>query len=217
MRIVTPFLLKPDWNDGIRAFRRWRTVVRKTKSNLEMRSGLRRTVVRALEFSISLMSAAESAYLERKLAKYMHEVLGVPNWVDGTELTAQATAGTATLIVDEHDYREFEEGGFCVLVDSDDPEVYEIGRIDELLDTPARITLTSNLSSTWASGTEVFPLLPMRIDPVQSFSKETDSYGGFNFSGEEELGTQVSLTTTSTTTTTSSTVTTISTTTSTTA
>jgi len=154
------FLVEPDWADGLRYRRRWRTSIQSGITGFEIRSKLYTWPRRSIDYSIGAIGNDETSYLKRKLFKSMSGVAGVPFWQDETTLTAQANSGQAVLNVGSTENRNFEVGGQCILIQ--DQSSFEVGNIQSK--TSDSITLSSNLAYTWPAGTRVYPVLKARID-----------------------------------------------------
>jgi hypothetical protein len=206
-QIDSCFLIRPNWDSPVTGSRRFTTTIQTAKTGSEMRAGLRTMPVRGIKYTAIGMTAKEGNYIRKKLYFFMHKVLGIPVWHDGTELSSAVEASEMILPVDEHAYREFEEGGRLVLLDPDDPEIFEICDIEALLDDPPRIQITSGLESGWPERTEVFTLLPMRITASETINLQTDRVGDITIDAEETNETYASMTTTTTTSSTTTTTT----------
>lgn len=207
-QIDSYFLLPPDWGATVRVGRKWQTTITTTKNGNEQRTALKTIPRRSIQYTCVNLESSETNYAHRKLFKYLDKVLGIPLWVDGTELSSAASATDMILYVDSHAYREFEAGGKIVIFNTSDPTTFEIATISSL-DNPGEIALTSGLAGDWAEGTEVFPILPSQIRSVIDVSFMTDRYNQFEIMAEEArnvVKAVMTTTTTSTSTTTSSTV-----------
>jgi hypothetical protein len=167
-------LLPPDWSNGVSVGRRWQTRVNMSVTGWEQRTALFTWARRTMRYQALNLSGAESNYLWRKLWRYIHKVVGLPLWPDGTPLTSEAASGQAALNVEATDNRAFEVGDKAILVNASDPDSYETGEIQSL--TSTSIILTANLTYTWASGTYVYPVLAARLRSRQSIKYESARY-----------------------------------------
>lgn len=192
-------LLRPDWRERIRVARAFLTTVTTAKSRLEQRAALKTVPKRTIKYVAAAFSQPEAAYLHRKLYKEMHALLGIPIWPDFALLSAQANAGTNILSVDSTDDMPFVEGGQVVLISESDPDTYDVGVIDELASD--LIMLEDNLTNSWASGSQVWPMLSARIDQAIKVPWRTDSLASASIEARESW--EVTTTTTTTTTTSS--------------
>jgi hypothetical protein len=84
---------------------------------------------------------------------------GIPLWIDYVSLSSLASTTDTTLNVSSIQHRHFYEGGYCIILYSQDS--YEYKKIEAITDTT--ISLTSGLSAAWASGTAVYPLMVSRL------------------------------------------------------
>ena len=202
--IDTYFLLAPDWKFSIEVGRSWKTIVTTTKKGYEQRSGLKNIPRRSIKFTCVNLKASLTNYGYRKLYQNLDKVFGIPIWVDGTELSSAASINDMILYIDSHQYREFEVGGKLVLLDVDDPTVYEVCTITSL-DNSGEIEINSPLTLDWGVNTEVFPILTSRIKSAIDVSMITDRYNQFEIMAEETDEVYAIMTTTTSTTTTSTT------------
>jgi hypothetical protein len=120
------------------------------------------------------MSDAEAAYFTRVISKNQGSVFGVPVWGERGVLTAQAPASQTYIDLTDVDKMNFEVGGLLVLFK--DYETYEVREISSK--TTTRLNFLTGLSSTWESGSIVYPMIHMTIDKTLSYRKVTSSYGG---------------------------------------
>ena len=173
--IATYFTLPPDWAEGVKYSRAWRTSISATAQGVEQRSALWTWPRRSLEYTVAGLSYGESAYMKRKFYQGQGAIYGVPLWTSKTTLSSEATAGQSMVVVVAATGSEFVVGGQLILLGSD-PDTYELGEIEVffVLDpgppdyTPILgILLKGNLAATWPAGTLVCPVLPCRIRAEQ--------------------------------------------------
>ena len=163
--------LEPDWTEGLKYSRTWKTTIQKSPTGKEIRSALYTWPRKKLEFGVFASTFAEQAYLKRVLFASLHEVWGVPMWQDETVLTSDAGAGDTSINVESTTQRNFEIGGQCILYhgyQADEHEVAEIQSLDE-----TSITLKEGLGSSWPAGTRVYPILKARLEPRQTMKSYT--------------------------------------------
>lgn len=151
--------LRPNWAAPVHYSRKWRTSIQSGITGGEVRSALFTWPRRTLSYRVNSLSYAEQAYLKQRIFSGLSGIFGVPCWQDLATLSAQANAGTATLGLNEANYRNFEEGGLLALGAT--PNMYEVKTIETI--TGDTITLTENLVGTWSAGSEVYPLLKGRV------------------------------------------------------
>lgn len=150
--IVWPFL--PDWSNQVTETIEWVTDVMVTPSGAEQRRMLRHNPRRSLEATY-LGYQQHRTLMDLLLTAAGAEEMLVPVGYDIAPLQTEATAGTATLVVDTTG-REYYVGG-SVLLRGETPFDIEVGVIDSIAD--GSLQLTSNLANTWPQGTRVLPLV----------------------------------------------------------
>jgi hypothetical protein len=106
------------------------------------------------------MNAADDNYIKRKLYRARDKKFGVPIWCDRCSTTQLVNSGSGTTFtVDENAYRQFEEGGLLVFLD--DYENYEVKEITTIGSNS--FTVDSSFIGTWASDTNVYPIIQGRL------------------------------------------------------
>jgi len=181
------FLLPPNWGDTFNYKRIWRTSIQFSIDAHEKRSALFTWPRRNLRFSIITLTAQETNYMIRKFYKNLHNVWGIPYWINAVDLTSQASSGQAVLNAEAITNLNFEVGAECIIfVDENN---YEVGTILSL--TTNTITLDANLSTTWASGITVYPILKTRLQLQQTASQQVVGVSEFELSAIEIPDTDV--------------------------
>lgn len=145
--------------------RAWKTSIQSSVNGIEKRSCLYSRPRRAIEFSVLARSAAESNAIRRRLFKNLHNIWGAPVWPDRTVLTATIAPEQTAIPVESTAGRCFEAGGSCILWDGENFEICLISGV-----TGSEITLTDGVEYSWASNTDIYPMLPARLEPEQNFS-----------------------------------------------
>lgn len=177
------FLIEPNWIEVISFKKKWNTSFQRSINNKTVKkSALFTWPRRALQFRVDAQSYTQAAFLKRKIYKNLPNVWGVPIWQDRSPLTASAASGQPVLACDTTN-RNYEVGGECILYTSQD--TYFVGTI--LSKTDSSITLTGNLTATWAEATSVFPILKSRIEKTQQIGYQTDSISQITFNATEEF------------------------------
>ncbi|GAH00525.1 unnamed protein product, partial [marine sediment metagenome] len=144
-------------------------------TGVEQRAALLTWPRKTLTYQVINLSAAQSAYVKRKLYKNLYKVFGVPIWMDRTELSSQASSGQKILNVTSTEKRNFEVGAPCLIYTNE--STYEYGEIDSF--TSNQITLVGNLTYTWDADTDVYPLLQGRLQQTQDLMNLTSAYSKF--------------------------------------
>lgn len=175
-------LIRPDWGSSFFYRRAWKNALLISLTGIEQRSSLFTWPRRTLNFSILFDTYGQGAYLKRKFFKNLHNVWGVPFWEDKTTLTSQANFGQKILNVGSTQYRNFEVGGTCLIMQSEN--AFEAGEVDSF--SSSQITLKENLVNTWGSGLEVYPVMKSRIKSGQGIEMLTSRIGRLNIEAMEE-------------------------------
>ena len=108
--ISTYFTLPPDWAEGVKYSRAWRTSIITTAQGEEQRSALWTWPRRSLEYTVGGLSYRESAYIKRKFFKGQGTVYGVPLWTCRTTLYQQALVAQPIVIAQTLTGHEFVVG-----------------------------------------------------------------------------------------------------------
>jgi hypothetical protein len=173
--IANYFTMPPDWAEGVKYSRAWRTSIINTAVGTEQRAALFTWPRRSLEYTVAGMSSGDNNYIKRKFFQGQGTVYGVPLWISMTTLYESAAAAQPFVTAVSITGHEFVQGGELILLGSG-PDTFEVGEIDSLMAlesgppdyTPVLlITLAENLAAAWPSGTSVLPVLPCRIRPEQ--------------------------------------------------
>ena len=144
----------------------WRTAIQSGITGSEVRSALYTWPRITLDNILRSISTDERNFIRSLLFQNMHNLVGIPFVHDKTTLTSEAASGQKVLTVAATDYRHFYDGRGCILVDPSDWTSYEYGTITTV-DSSTQITLSTNLTSTWAIATQVYPMYSFRIAPAQ--------------------------------------------------
>ena len=164
------------WGSKLQYTRSYRISITKALSGKEQRSLLNNYVRRELIYDVITRSQSESYHLKKYLKAYIHMVWGVPLWQYDMSLSAQAASGQAVLNLVSTLYREIVTGALILLYT--DYKTYEVGTVDTASST--QITLTGNLTSTWASGTKVYPIMRSTIASAQEFGAKVPEVFAMN-------------------------------------
>lgn len=174
MSIDASMMLECDWSDRFMIAYTFETNILRSIYGYEQRSALYSWPRRTIKYNVTFMSAAEAAYFTRVVSKNQGSVFGVPVWGEQGALTAQAPASQTYIDLTNVDKMNFEVGGLFVLFDG--YETYEAREI--FSKTTTRLNFLTGLSSTWESGSEVYPMIHMTMDQNVTYQKVTSSYGG---------------------------------------
>ena len=174
MTVDVNMLLECDWSNQFLITYRFETNILRGMYGHEQRSALYAWPRRMVKYDVTFMSEAEAAYFARVVNKYQGQVFGVPIWAEQGNLTAQASASQTYVDLTDVDKMNFEVGGLFILYS--DMDTYEVREIDSM--TTTRLNFSTGLSSTWASGSTIYPMLHMTVEQNVTTSKITSAYGG---------------------------------------
>jgi hypothetical protein len=133
----------------------YKTNVNKSEPDYEQRvSAQPHGALRSLEYHLTPSGYAARARLQGSLYSPA-QFYTLPVWSDSGVLTAEATSGNNTIELDttKRDYEVGSYVGFCS--DLQDPTTYQFYKITAVADD--ELTLESDISTTVASGSPVFP------------------------------------------------------------
>jgi hypothetical protein len=152
----------------------YKTNVNQSEPDYQQRISARpHGALRTLEYHLSPTSAAARSRLQASLYAPA-QFYCLPGWSDSGVLTGAATSGTNTVSLDttKRDYEVGSYVGFCS--DLQNPTTYQFYKITAVSDT--QLTLESNIGTTVASGSPVFPARVVSISEdtlaVKSFAAD---------------------------------------------
>lgn len=169
----------PLWSESVTFKRRHHTTSLDSEDGSEQRSGVVTKVLRTQGFTVQTKNQAETGYLRRRLTRFVNKVWDVPIWPYEMTLTSDATAGTNTLTVATTANRELATGSGEKIVLRGAYNNIESGEVSNFDGTT--ITLSKNLSSTWLSGTKVYPLLRSVIGTAVDLTNPTPEHSKVQF------------------------------------
>jgi hypothetical protein len=170
------FPFKANWEASIKTARRYHTSITTAISGIEMRAGLKDLLVRSQSFDVIAVNAYEANYLKWFLWKYLHQVIGVPWYVDQVELVAEAAALQATLQVTPVQYTEIVAQNEIMIVKRPRANMeFERGYVASISNQVGYdiITMNDNLVSTWPVRSLVFPVFPFTLQRAQKMDHVT--------------------------------------------
>lgn len=149
---------KPDYNDTVKDSFEFKTEVQRVYNGSEHRRQLREFPRRFVEFKLTLHNQDKQVF-ENWLAVYQSKPFYLPLWHEKSKLSALATSGSTTILLDTT-ASSFEAVGFALVYK--DAQQYEI--ISTVAKTNTELTLSTALVGTWQAGVAVYPLLLARTD-----------------------------------------------------
>lgn len=96
---LLPFTISPDWKSGIEDEVAYLTDVMASYDDTEQRMMLREVPDRTLTFDAVAINEREAGLMMSLLYAWQGRSYGVPLWMDGADLAADASAGSVTLQV----------------------------------------------------------------------------------------------------------------------
>lgn len=130
------------------------TDVLPAKNGKEQRMNMRVAPRQSFDIRIIREEVAEKNKIENLLFDWQSRAFGIPIWFEPTVMTHANNINDLTIRVKSTAYADYRIGGLAiVLKDEDNFESLEIASF-----TPASITFTSGLQSTYPVGTRVYPL-----------------------------------------------------------
>lgn len=164
------FLIAPDWQYELSISRKWNTAIQTSLVLGEKRSKLIDYPIKKHRFTIVPFDANENNYIKRKLYRARDKKFGVPIWCDRCSTTMQVDSGTGlTFTVNDNTNRMFEVGGLVILIE--DQDNYEVKEIDTIGSN--QFTVVDSFTGTWASGTDVYPIIQGRLSSQHKLDQYT--------------------------------------------
>lgn len=145
---------------------RWQTHIQETIQGYEKRSALLTWPRVGLDNELRFITSTERNFIRSSLHQNLHNTWAFPFVHDQTKLTSQASSGQKILTLESTSDRHFYNGRTSIIVNPSNWKSYEFCTIDTV-DTATQITLLSNLSSTWAVNSKVYPCYEYRIGEAQ--------------------------------------------------
>jgi len=185
---IDEYFLLPSKNEAFSFKKKWLTEILTAIDGNEQRSALLTWPRRSLTIASIALTSSDLNYIKRIFFKKLHLTWGIPFYQDRTVLTSQAASGQKTLNVESTQYRNFEIGAPCILLES--KSSFEPGTIASFNDT--QITFEENLASTWPVSTPVYPVLQAKIMAEQEMNLHNPSFGEIFFTATEDYSEGIS-------------------------
>ena len=150
---ITPWLLVPDWAEGILERLQWLTDVLQANTQHEQRRKIRLSPRRTFEAPF-LAEGAERSRAELALLNWGARRWAMPVWPD-VQLLTLAVASGATAISAVTTWRDFRDGGL-VLLRGEAAFEYEVAEVLEV--TPGYLQLKNPVTRDWPVGTRLYPV-----------------------------------------------------------
>jgi len=160
--------LLPDWSQGVREERAFRTSILTTDSGLEQREQTRGRARRRLTYRARTLTAGIAQPATTLLQRVHEGTVALPWWMHRTRLTADAAIGATTLAVVTTGL-DFLAGNYALLWRS--PRVYELVQVSAT--DAVSVTLEAGTPTTmaWPTGSLVLPAFPARLAAPLAISR----------------------------------------------
>jgi len=181
---IVPFLLPPNWRDGVTETFGFLTDVLRSQDGTEQRISLRGKPRRRFEYRF-VAAGSQWQQLQPLLWGWHKYPFAVPVWTDRAILTADIAVGVVSIPIETSTSRSFVVGGLCALVQNS--TVYEAGVIDAV--NPTSITLRLPTTRAWAKGSALYPMVTANLPETLPMTRETDNVIVGNALFDCEVGT----------------------------
>lgn len=156
---------KPNWQNGVIESLEWATSVLRTRDGSEQRRMLRMQPRRRFQFNFTLKQS-ESQSFDNFLWENQSGLIYAPVWMDKSK-TIGPTSGN--IIQCDTVNKSYTAGQYVLLLSQTDYEILTIQSV-----APELITTTANLTKSWPTDTEVYPVYYAGIEGNVAFTRQTD-------------------------------------------
>lgn len=150
--VIPVWSIRPNWRDGILERLSWLTDIEGSTNGTEQRRALRLSPRRSFEMTFNPVDEARS-YFDLFLHRLSIEEFFLPLFHDKANITAAVELGDTALAFD-NTYREFETGGFAILM-GQGPFNFEIVEITAQDDNGLTVEA---LAGDWPANTVLYPV-----------------------------------------------------------
>lgn len=169
---LSPWLIEPDWQDGIKETLEWKTDVLPSPTGAEQRIARRLSPRRTFEFSIIIGNNDRQRFENTLFAAGAAE-WAMPVFADIAVLSAEHPAGTTQITVSTVG-RDFTVGG-AVLLMSGLGLSADVGLATVTAISASAITLNAPLPVIWPAGSLLYPVRPAVLTDPPALTRYTDS------------------------------------------
>lgn len=169
--VLPVWSIRPNWREGILERLSWLTDIMDSTNGTEQRRGLRLSPRRSFEMTFNPIDDARS-YFDLFLHRLGTEEILLPLFHDKALLTAGVAIG-ATALAFDNTYREFETGGFAILL-GDGPFNFEIVEITAQDGTGLTV---DPIMKAWPKNTVVHPVRIAALSEESQISALTECVG----------------------------------------
>lgn len=166
-----PFVMEPDWTDGVSETLSWKTDVMISPSGAEQRIARRLSPRRLYEFTV-LAGHTDARMLENQLFLAGGITWDMPVFPDVAQLSAPISAGSQVIAIPTSG-RDFVVGDNLLLKDGFGMMARQQVATIQSLDAQS-ITVTSALSA-WPAGSFLYPMRPAVFTDTPAITRYNDS------------------------------------------
>lgn len=174
------FTLSPDWSQPVVEGTRYKSSLLSTYGGHEQRASLTSKPLRTLTYTAQALTATERAQAEATLYAGQALAIGAPIWTQETRAKAAIQAGALYINADTR-AGGFEAGGFAVISKDSRAEVVDIQAVGD-----DGLTLSLPVTSDWAVGASVAPLLVARLEADLDSASDAGTVAAYNITLTEE-------------------------------
>lgn len=168
-RRILVFPYKPNWANGMSETIEFKTDVLRSYDGSEQRRALRVNPRRGFEYDFHAVNR-DAQRLESLIWGWGYRNFTLPVWTDGTTVTADAPAGSTTLICDTTT-KSFRPGDFAVVYqDSSTYEAVQVYAVDDTF-----IWTQYPLQFDWPAGTRLYPAIVAHLPQTIGLQRYTDT------------------------------------------
>lgn len=138
-----------NWGEQYQVQYEYKTDIITSRSGREQRRAMRQTPRKTLEFSISLMGAAELRQFRQEMISWQQRTYTMPEWPRRVHTTAPLSSGGLSVAVDEVPAWLI-PGRTVLLADGDERAVATVDTV-----AGSTVSLTAGVSRTWPAGTRI--------------------------------------------------------------
>jgi hypothetical protein len=166
--VAAPFL--PNWKTAVTERFKFSSITTRSYDGTAQTSQISEAPRRAMSFTTLSLSGASRAF-DNLLWKAHPFSPVVPICTDPTELVGQHLSGDTVLTVLDASTRNFNAGGFAMLVSGETYEVVTIASVSGNM-----LTLSIGLQSNWHPYAEIYPAAPVKLSGSTRSSRYTSQH-----------------------------------------
>lgn len=177
-RLLLPvFSVMPNWKNGVLERLQWNTDVMRSEEAVEQRRSIRRYPMRSFEASF-LRTESVRARLDNFFLGMGNKPFMLPLWHEQYRSEGEITPADSGFAFGDGSLvdREFRPGD-VVMLTAGDPDLFDIGIIDEVLVDTNTFTWATPPTITWPAGTRLIPMRRARMIDFPQFNNLSSHVG----------------------------------------